>query len=164
MKDPILLAALLAPACLRLSARSKGGIEEKDYKWNAQGRRKGRALHQEGRRQANGKEAYEVCGACHLPSGASRPTAPSPARRQHTTVLIKQMADIRAGLRDNPTMYPFRHLTDPQELADVAVYIKACASPSSTANYEGPDAAIQVARARNSTKSSVSMPRQERRR
>ena len=26
---------------------------------------------------------------------------------QHTTVLIKQMADIRAGERDNPTMYPF---------------------------------------------------------
>ena len=35
------------------------------------------------------------------------------------------MADIRAGLRDNPTMYPFAAtLTDAQELADVAAYIE----------------------------------------
>ena len=40
-------------------------------------------------------------------------------------MLLKQLADIRAGLRDSPTMYPFAAtLTDPQELADVAAYIE----------------------------------------
>ena len=56
----------------------------------------------------SGEEGYEICGACHLPSGAGRPDGTFPQLAgQHTTVLIKQMADIRAGLRDNPTMYPF---------------------------------------------------------
>jgi cytochrome c553 len=63
---------------------------------------------QEGRQAKRGEEGYEVCGACHLPSGAGRPDGTFPQLAgQHTTVLIKQMADIRAGLRDNPTMYPF---------------------------------------------------------
>ena len=46
------------------------------------------------------------------------------------------MADIRAGLRDNPTMYPFAAtLTDAQELADVAAYIESlCIPGSSTAS------------------------------
>ncbi|MDS4013816.1 MAG: c-type cytochrome, partial [Candidatus Accumulibacter sp.] len=65
---------------------------------------------------------------------------------QHTTVLIKQMADIRAGLRDNPTMYPFAAtLTDPQELADVAAYIEQLCIPPEHGKYEGKDADKQLA-------------------
>ena len=65
---------------------------------------------------------------------------------QHTTVLIKQMADIRAGLRDNPTMYPFAAtLVDPQELADVSVYIEGLCIPVEHGKYEGSDASIQLA-------------------
>jgi cytochrome c553 len=60
-------------------------------------------------------------------------------------VLIKQMADIRAGLRDNPTMYPFAvTLVDPQELADVSAYIEKLCIPTEHGKYEGADAAIQV--------------------
>jgi cytochrome c553 len=94
-----------------------------------------------------GKEGYEVCGACHLPSGAGRPDGTFPQLAgQHTTVLIKQMADIRAGLRDNPTMYPFaKELTDPQELANVAAYIESLCIPVDHGKYEGPDAAKQIA-------------------
>jgi hypothetical protein len=61
-----------------------------------------------------------------LAVGAGRPDGTFPQLAgQHTSVLIKQMADIRAGVRDNPTMYPFAAtLTDPQELADVAAFIE----------------------------------------
>jgi cytochrome c553 len=122
------------------------GIEDKSYKWNAEEGEKMEALKLKGDK-VRGEEGYEVCGACHLPSGAGRPDGTFPQLAgQHTTVLIKQMADIRAGLRDNPTMYPFAAtLIDPQELADVAVYIEALCIPIEHGKYEGPDAAAQLA-------------------
>ena len=123
MKASFLLIGLLSAgvAFAGPPAPHQGGIESKDYKWNAQEGEKIEALKLKGDKK-NGEEAYEICGACHLPSGAGRPDGTFPQLAgQHTTVLIKQMADIRAGLRDNPTMYPFAAtLTDPQELADVA--------------------------------------------
>ena len=122
------------------------GIESKDYKWNAQGGEKSEALKLKGDRK-RGEEAYEVCSDCHLPSGAGRPDGTFPQLAgQHTTVLIKQMADIRAGLRDNPTMYPFAvTLTDPQELADVAAFIEQLCIPVEHGRYEGKDLARQLA-------------------
>ena len=55
------------------------------------------------------------------------------------------MADIRAGLRDNPTMYPFaKELTDAQELAHVASYIESLCIPVDHGKYEGPDAEKQI--------------------
>ena len=124
--------------------RKTQGIEGKDYKWNAEEGEKIEALKLKGDKK-RGEEAYEVCGACHLPSGAGRPDGTFPQLAgQHTTVLIKQMADIRAGLRDNPTMYPFAAtLTDPQELADVAAYIEGLCIPVDHGKYEGADAATQ---------------------
>lgn len=125
-----------------LPAPKKEGIESKDYKWNAQEGEKIEALKLKGNVK-NGKEAYEVCGACHLPSGAGRPDGTFPQLAgQHATVLIKQIADIRGGLRDNPTMYPFAvTLTDPQELADVAAYIQTLCIPADHGKGSG-DAAL----------------------
>ena len=127
-------------------AAKQSGIESKDYKWNAQEGEKIEALKLKGNAK-EGKEGYEVCGACHLPSGAGRPDGTFPQLAgQHTTVLIKQMADIRAGLRDNPTMYPFaKELTDAQELANVSAYIESLCIPVDHGKYEGPDAAKQIA-------------------
>jgi cytochrome c553 len=126
-------------------APAKAGIESQGYVWNAQEGEKIEALHKKGD-AVNGKEAYEVCGACHLPSGAGRPDGTFPQLAgQHSTVLIKQMADIRAGLRDNPTMYPFAiSLVDPQELADAAAYIASLCIPRDHGQYEGRDLAQQV--------------------
>ena len=71
-----------------------------------------------------GQEAYEVCSACHLASGMGRPDGTLPVvAGQHTQVLIKQMADIRAGQRENPTMYPFATSMTPQDIADTAAYM-----------------------------------------
>jgi cytochrome c553 len=149
MKASLLLIGLLSAgvALAAPPAPKTQGIEGKDYKWNAEGGEKSEALKLKGDKK-RGEEAYEVCGACHLPSGAGRPDGTFPQLAgQHTTVLIKQMADIRAGLRDNPTMYPFAAtLTDPQELADAAAYIESLCIPIDHGKYEGVDAAMQIAK------------------
>jgi cytochrome c553 len=89
----------------------------------------------------NGEAAYEVCSACHLPSGSGRADGTFPQLAgQHATVLIKQIADIRAGRRDNPIMYPFAStLTDSQELADVAAYIQTLPIPPGNGKGPGGD-------------------------
>ena len=55
-----------------------------------------------------GIEVYEVCAGCHLLEGWGETSGTFPQLAgQHKEVLIKQLADIREGNRDNPTMYPF---------------------------------------------------------
>jgi cytochrome c553 len=134
----LLAAGLAAGAALaQPPPPKKTGIEGEGYVWNEAAGEKIEALKLSGDVE-NGEEAYEVCSACHLPSGAGRSDGTFPQLAgQHTTVLIKQIADIREGLRDNPIMYPFAvTLTDPQELADVAAYIETLPIPSD--NGRGP--------------------------
>jgi cytochrome c553 len=116
------------------------GIESEGYEWNEMIGEKVEALQLEGDPVA-GEEAYEICGACHLPSGSGRPDGTFPQLAgQHTTVLIKQMADIREGRRDNPIMYPFaKTLIDPQELANTAAYIQTLPIPSNNGTGPGTD-------------------------
>lgn len=95
--------------------------------WNEGGGEQDEALHLTPDLE-NGMDVYEVCAACHLPEGwgMTEGTFPQLAG-QHRAVLIKQMADIRAGNRDNPTMYPFalpKAIGDAQALADVVAYIE----------------------------------------
>lgn len=73
-----------------------------------------------------GEEIYTVCAACHQPTGWGDPLGVFPQLAgQHTTVLIKQISDIRAGNRDNPTMYPFAmQIEGAQDIADVCSYIQ----------------------------------------
>jgi cytochrome c553 len=110
------------------------------------GRRTQGSAGQEGRRQARQGNLRDLR---RLPpaSGAGRPDGTFPQLAgQHTTVLIKQMADIRMGLRDNPTMYPFaKEMTDPQDLADTSAYIQSLCIPVDHGKYEGADAAKQIA-------------------
>lgn len=77
---------------------------------------------------ANGKDVYEVCAGCHLGEGWGKPDGTFPQLAgQHKQVLIKQLSDIRAKNRDNPTMYPFalpEAIGDAQALADVVGYIE----------------------------------------
>jgi cytochrome c553 len=134
--------ALSAPAFAQAPAPKAAGIEAEGYKWNAMEGEKVEALGLKGDR-TRGEEAYEVCGACHLPSGSGRPDGTFPQLAgQHTTVLIKQIADIRAGRRDNPIMYPFAvTLVDPQELADVAAYLQTLPIPPGNGLGSGTDLA-----------------------
>jgi len=76
----------------------------------------------------DGMELYEVCAACHLDEGWGREDGTFPQLAgQHRLVLIKQLADIRALNRDNPTMYPFtlkRAIGGAQSVSDVTAYIE----------------------------------------
>ncbi|MEA3274323.1 MAG: c-type cytochrome [Pseudomonadota bacterium] len=74
----------------------------------------------------NGRKVYLLCAVCHQPEGwGSRDGDYPQIAGQHSSVMIKQLADIRARNRDNPTMFPFTlldHLTL-QQIADVSAYI-----------------------------------------
>lgn len=74
-----------------------------------------------------GKKIYPLCASCHHDNGWGKADGSFPViAGQHRRVLIKQLADIRAKLRDNPVMFPF---SDPQTIggaqavSDLAAYI-----------------------------------------
>ncbi|MES9851452.1 MAG: c-type cytochrome [Candidatus Thiodiazotropha sp. L084R] len=89
---------------------------------------------------ANGKKVYRICAVCHTPEGWGLESGAYPqVAGQLPTVLIKQLSDIRARNRDNPTMLPFTSpqlLGGAQEIADVAAYISKL--PMSPHNGVGP--------------------------
>lgn len=99
-----------------------------------------------------GYDLYDdVCINCHQEGGNGDPSGAFPQLAgQHSTVIIKQLSDIRAKNRDNPTMYPFASasaLTDspeegPQALADVAAYIETLAMLKD--NVKGPGGAYFI--------------------
>jgi cytochrome c553 len=112
---------------------------EAPKEWNVAGGEKDEAMLLEPDLE-NGMEVYEVCAACHLTEGwgTEEGTFPQLAG-QHRDVLIKQLADIRARNRDNPTMYPFalpESIGDAQALADVTAYITTL--PMNPENGVGP--------------------------
>ncbi|MCP4145942.1 MAG: c-type cytochrome [bacterium] len=76
----------------------------------------------------NAIEVYEVCAACHLTEGWGTKDGTFPQLAgQHMAIAIKQLSDIRALNRDNPTMYPFalpEAIGGPQALVDVSAYIE----------------------------------------
>ncbi|MBW2232622.1 MAG: c-type cytochrome [Deltaproteobacteria bacterium] len=74
-----------------------------------------------------GLEIYRSCALCHTPEGwgLRNGTVPQLAG-QHRSVVIKQLADIRAGNRDNVMMIPYSSVESiggAQAVADVAGYI-----------------------------------------
>lgn len=74
----------------------------------------------------NGRKVYLLCAVCHQPEGwGTRDGSYPQIAGQLSSVIIKQLADIRARNRDNPTMFPFTlldHLTL-QQIADVSAYV-----------------------------------------
>jgi cytochrome c553 len=88
----------------------------------------------------NGREVYLTCAVCHRPEGwGTRDGSYPQIAGQLRTVIIKQLADIRARNRDNPLMYPFsvpRILGGSQNIADVSAYVASL--PMTPANGVGP--------------------------
>lgn len=74
-----------------------------------------------------GLEIYRSCAACHLPEGWGLAGGSVPQiAGQHRKVVIKQLADIRAGSRENQLMAPYasvERIGGAQAIADVAGYI-----------------------------------------
>ena len=75
----------------------------------------------------NGLAIYRECAACHEPEGWGRTTGSVPQiAGQHRKVVIKQLADFRAGNRDSVLMAPYatvESIGGAQAVADVAEYI-----------------------------------------
>ena len=130
----------LAPVAWGQAAPKGKGIESEGYVWNKMMGEEAAALKLKGD-PVNGEDIFEVCSACHLPSGAGRPDGTFPQLAgQHSTVIIKQIADIRAGRRDNPIMYPFaKTMENSQDLADVAAYIQTLPIPQDNGKGPGTD-------------------------
>lgn len=76
---------------------------------------------------ANGLEVYRGCAACHTQEGWGMASGVVPQLAgQHRKVVIKQLADIRAGHRENRVMLPYSSVETiggAQAVADVAGYI-----------------------------------------
>ena len=120
------MALATGPASAVDPQKSKS-IGEKGYVWNSGGGEQDEALHLKPNIE-NGRDVYEVCAACHLPEGWGQTDGTFPQLAgQHYKVTIKQLADIRALNRDNPTMYPFAlpsQIGGSQAIADVAAYME----------------------------------------
>jgi cytochrome c553 len=115
------------------------------FAWNETGGEKDEAMHLKPNKE-HGKDVYEVCSACHLPEGWGSEDGTFPQLAgQHVTSTLKQLADIRAGHRDNATMYPFAlpsEIGGAQALADVAAYIEALPMNPKNGLGEGTDLAL----------------------
>jgi cytochrome c553 len=129
-KRPILKAAFFAVALM---------FSGSALAWNEGGGEQGEAEKLTPDRK-NGIEVFEVCSACHMLEGWGTTDGTFPQLAgQHRSVLIKQLADIRALNRDNPTMYPFAlpsEIGGAQSIADVTDYISKL--PMNPENGVGP--------------------------
>lgn len=96
----------------------------------------------------NGRELYKMCIACHGPEGWGNTNGSYPQiAGQLPGVLIKQLADLRKGNRDNPIMRAFttvRALGGPQEIADVVGYIATL--PMTPINGQGSRSGLELGR------------------
>ncbi|WP_211089774.1 c-type cytochrome [Thalassobius vesicularis] len=119
--------ALLSTVFLALAMPVMAGEKVDTSSWNQGGGEQDEALHLTPDHQ-NGIDTYEVCSACHQLNGWGLTDGTFPQiAGQHFNVTIKQLADIRALNRDNPTMYPFAlpsEIGGAQSIADVAAYIE----------------------------------------
>jgi cytochrome c553 len=142
-------ALIVAGAGMALAAgpapAGKSGEQVNVDVWNAPGGEKDEALHLPPNLD-NGREVYEVCSACHQPEGWGLPDGTFPQLAgQHLKVIVKQLADIRALNRDNPTMYPFAlpsEIGGAQSVADVAAYIAKL--PMNPNNGVGPGTDLEL--------------------
>ncbi|AFL75360.1 c-type cytochrome [Thiocystis violascens] len=101
------------------------GIESPGYIWNDLKGEELLALRAQGNAE-HGEAAFIVCVGCHGSDAPGDEAGFYPRLAgQHASVLIKQLADVREGRRDNPKMYPYanEHVISTQEMADIAVYL-----------------------------------------
>ncbi len=92
---------------------------------------------------ANGLKVYRTCAECHMPEGWGLSSGLVPQiAGQHRKVVIKQLADIRAGHRENVLMAPFSSVESiggAQAVADVAGYIDTLEMSIDTGKGPGTD-------------------------
>jgi cytochrome c553 len=95
---------------------------------------------------ANGLKIYRECAACHEPEGWGSTMGSVPQiAGQHRKVVIKQLADFRAGNRDSVLMVPYatvESIGGAQALSDVSAYISTL--EMNIANGQGPGTDLEL--------------------
>lgn len=136
---PIVIALSAFAAQFAIAGSHAPGIESKAYHWNKHDKELDRLLKSKGDKE-RGEVAYEECRGCHKKNAEGRPDAGYPQLAgQHVSVLIKQMMDIRRGLRANTRMHPFIE-SDIVPLADIpniAAYLHSLSVPSTNRKGSG---------------------------
>jgi cytochrome c553 len=87
-----------------------------------------------------GKEAFRGCRGCHKADAAGVTDGTYPRLTgQHASVVIKQVTEVRAGVRINPKMEPFSadHAVSPQEIADIAVFLASAETTRENGKGDG---------------------------
>ena len=120
------------------------GIESGNYVWNEMKDEALLVLRTKGDAK-RGAITYKICHGCHKTGalGLVDGTYPRLAG-QHDTVLIKELVDVRTGVRDNQKMYPFasEHGIELPEIADLAVYISGLPTPPDNGLGDGTQLAM----------------------
>lgn len=101
------------------------GIGSKDYVWNRMTAERADVLRKASDVE-RGRDTFRTCRSCHKSDGFGRVDGIYPKLTgQHASVIIKQVTDIRAGLRINPKMAPFVSADEvsTQDIADMAAFL-----------------------------------------
>ncbi len=115
-----------------------------DPQWNANYPEKSEALALLGD-VARGEAAFVICQGCHRVGALGRADGSYPRLAgQHTTVLIKQLTDVRSGRRSNPKMLPFadHSALSVQDIADIAAFLQQLPVPADQGQGNGSDLAL----------------------
>ena len=77
-----------------------------------------------GQDAAKGKTLFATCIQCHGEKGEGNPAQKAPKLSgQHDWYIVKQMIEIKSGVRNNPVMLPFVTKLSEQDFKDLAAYI-----------------------------------------
>lgn len=90
-----------------------------------------------------GQEAFRGCRGCHKPDAGGILDGTYPRLSgQHASVVIKQVTEVRAGVRVSPKMEPFssEYAVTLQEIVDIAAFVESV--ESSRENGKGPGTAL----------------------
>lgn len=125
---PLLAATLLCLSTVVLASGTgqSATFSQKGYKWGEMLPEQKIIMGLSGDIE-RGKEAFRGCRGCHKADGGGSADGTYPRLSgQHPSVVIKQVTEVRAGIRSNPKMDPFAsdHALTPQEIADIAVYLE----------------------------------------
>ena len=142
MNRLILIVSALALSTSFAQAAEPAGGASKKYVWGKMLPEQVEILKLTGD-VTRGKEAFSACKGCHKndAGGIVDGTYPKLAG-QHSSVIIKQVTEVRAGARINPKMEPFAgdHAVTQQEIADIAVYLQSLETVRE--NGKGPGKAL----------------------
>ncbi|AUN98573.1 cytochrome c [Bacteriovorax stolpii] len=73
---------------------------------------------------AKGKALYATCIQCHGENGEGNLAKKAPKLSgQHDWYVVKQVTEIKSGVRKNPDMQPYVKGLSDQDIKDLAAYI-----------------------------------------